>query len=197
MSTEENKEKKYWVLFHLNKLEYFRKQFENKLSKNPPKTEIPNLEERALQDTMRNIKNSIRWYRNGIEYHKEKALNHVNKKPDWIEKIDKLDSEIDKRLALLPRGQEILKLDIMEKCQLAIQLYDLANWLKDEIETIRYKAFEDFNDSEKVKWAKEKSDLENKSLENLFITADKLKPDYNVDFVKGNEYTKTKNKNPE
>lgn len=184
------KSKEYWVAYHLKSLDYFNKQLDKKLSKIPSKGKFSRLKDSEIRSVIRTLKEEFKWYRNGVIYHKDKAKIHIEHEADWYMQLNHLESETDRKLSSIPHGMNMTKLDVGGLRIVGIELLDIVDSYKDEVENIRLKLFEKIEDTDKVQWATDKRDKENKSLENLFITADKFDEKYGEDFKQANEFLK-------
>jgi len=96
-----------------------------------------------------------------------------------LEAMNYAKTKLKKKMSQLPSGQKLLKLDSKELRKIISQIKEVINWYKGNIEYHQEKAMSHIPDTEKTKWAKKSRELENKSYENIFLTADKLISDDN------------------
>ena len=80
-----NSDKYHWIVHHLEAMDYGDKKVEERLSLLPSDFKLDKADSRALRQVISELKGILRWYRNFVQYHQQKALTHVpeTEKTKW------------------------------------------------------------------------------------------------------------------
>lgn len=101
-----------------------------------------------------------------------------------LEAMNYAHTKLEKKTAELPGGHSLAKLDSGQLRKVIGDLKAIMNWYEEQIKYHQEKAYSHVPENEKTKNAKQRREMENKSYENCFITADQILPDkaQNEDF---------------
>jgi hypothetical protein len=75
----------HWIIYHLEAIDYGDRKVEEKLSKLPSDFKLDQADPYALRRVISELKGILKWYRNYITYHQQKALTHIpeTEKTKW------------------------------------------------------------------------------------------------------------------
>ena len=105
-----------------------------------------------------------------------------------LEAMDYGEKKVEERLCRLPSDFKLNQADSHALKQVISELKEILGWYRNHIQYHQKKALTHVPQTEKTKWAKERRNAENVSLENTFLKADIL-PDKETELKEFEELT--------
>lgn len=93
-----------------------------------------------------------------------------------LEAMNYAHTKLEKKMSNLPSGHSLIKLDSGQLRKVIGDLKETINWYEEQIKYHQDKACSHVPEDEKTKKAKHRRELENKSYENCFVSADQILP---------------------